>query len=90
MLSELFAHERADEDAACEASGLIDPEPPWVEAFLSEMRRMADRTGVCDVQIACDLAGVSRARVYCYRKERRGERLRVEWDRVVRTPRRRG
>ena len=83
-------HGQDSEAGNAAASGLIPPEPPWVEAFLSELRRMADRTGVCDVQIACDLAGVSRARVYCYRKERRGERLRVEWDRVVRTPRRRG
>ena len=83
-------HGQNSEAGNSAASGLNQPEPPWVEAFLSELRRMADRTGVCDVQIACDLAGVSRARVYCYRKERRGERLRVEWDRVVRTPRRRG
>lgn len=67
---------------------MIDEEPPWVELFLSELRRMARCNGQCDVSLAAELAGISRARAYCYRKERRGQRLRIEWDLTVATARR--
>lgn len=61
---------------------LTDP-PAWCEPFLREMLRQAIKHRRCNVQLACDLAGVNKDSAYTYRNGPNGRWLQIAWDLIV-------
>ena len=61
---------------------LTDP-PEWCNLFLRELFRQAVKHQRCNVQLACDLAGVPRRTLYDYRDSPNGHWFRIAWDLII-------
>ena len=61
---------------------LTDP-PEWCDLFLEELFRQSVKHHRCNVQLACDLAGVYKSWAYDYRNRPQGRWFRIAWDLIV-------
>ena len=61
---------------------LTDP-PEWCGLFLDELFRQAIKHARCNVQLACDLSGVTKQSAYEYRTSLNGRWFRIAWDLIV-------
>ena len=71
-------------NAEGQPSSLSQPYPEFCSVFLVELRLIVRRDGKPNVELAADLAGVSRRRLYRYRERSRWRQFREEWDSICR------